>query len=224
MTANNSIVEIINDPQATDIQLRELAETRSRLVVQHPNCPADLFWDLVPSWPLDGFLSPAGKLFMLEDPQRYQRVIFNHLPLWLEGHWGRDYNMDCGLFPHKLFVVAGTCFLGEQETKGRTDPGYAAMIRDVLKEWERIEIWVKHKDGGYPALERALDALFGVPREPSYFAPFHPTSPYYGLRRLGMRLKQDRVDNLEYVMRLWHVCLEWFKEYREQEKKRMGFI
>jgi len=73
-----TLEEIKDDPMATE---EEVTALPPELAIMHPNCPQDLWWLLAEVYPMEAQESPAGQLFLLEDPARWIEVrrIWRHV-------------------------------------------------------------------------------------------------------------------------------------------------
>ena len=103
--------EIMADPLATERYIRILP---SSLAVLHPNCPQDLWWKIAEDFPIEAPDSPAGVLFLLEDPERWHQIQRRNARSWialfgkqLKGFAKRMFAVECAeralpLFEKKL--------------------------------------------------------------------------------------------------------------------------
>jgi len=83
-----SSVEVSNDPLATAEELYALNKTDSLAALRHPNCPLELWWALAGRYPLEAMQSPAGQLFLLEDPTRWRTIAQEHGEEWIQTYTG----------------------------------------------------------------------------------------------------------------------------------------
>jgi len=87
--AARSIEEIIDDPMATAAEIERLAAGAPRSALEHPNCPAALWWALAEEDPVDAPFTPAGQLFLLEEPERWEALARKNASRWIRS-WGQD--------------------------------------------------------------------------------------------------------------------------------------
>jgi hypothetical protein len=71
--------EVLSDPQAKPQELEALAPTHANRVVQHPNCPPELFATLAVQFPLEAMESPVIDLWELETPKFWAKFEAEHV-------------------------------------------------------------------------------------------------------------------------------------------------
>ncbi len=78
-----SRAQIMADPLASVDEVASLAKDNPLDALNHPNCPADLWWQLAARYPVEALQSPAGTLFLLEDPTKWQTMEEIHIGNWI---------------------------------------------------------------------------------------------------------------------------------------------
>jgi len=76
-------LRIVGDPRATPEKIYWLRDQDPLAALQHPNCPVEMWWRLAADWPLEAPLSPAGQLFLLEEPARWEDLQRRKAPQWI---------------------------------------------------------------------------------------------------------------------------------------------
>jgi hypothetical protein len=105
--------EIEADPEATAEEIYALSGLSAFAALQHPNCPADLWWKLAIHFPIEAPATPAGALFLLEEPERWEALETQHANTWLND-WLRNltepmrwqFGADCAERVLPLFEAA----------------------------------------------------------------------------------------------------------------------
>lgn len=62
---------ILADPLASAAEIKALSAWSPATALRHPNCPQELWWALAESYPFEAPNTPAGFLFLLEEPDRW---------------------------------------------------------------------------------------------------------------------------------------------------------
>lgn len=75
--------EVIADPTATAEELRAMAAYRPLVVINHPNCPVDIWWELAASRPLEAQASILYPLVTLEEPGRWDELEDKNIDDWI---------------------------------------------------------------------------------------------------------------------------------------------
>jgi len=63
--------EIQADPQATEEEIRWLSWKDNVAALQHPNCPAPLWWRIAEVHPVEAMASVLYPLMLIESPERW---------------------------------------------------------------------------------------------------------------------------------------------------------
>jgi hypothetical protein len=87
------IERIKNDPKAGPEDIHSLMRVSIRDAMEHPNCTPDIWWMGARMFPTRAIASPAGRLFMLEDPGRWQKLVDDNAAGWLHDQM-RDFMTD----------------------------------------------------------------------------------------------------------------------------------
>jgi len=75
---------IAANPMASADDVQWLGRRDPLAALQHPNCPPDLWWSLALWHPMEAENSPAYPLLTLEEPERWDQVIEQHVDKWLQ--------------------------------------------------------------------------------------------------------------------------------------------
>jgi len=89
---------IMDNPMAPPAQIRKLSEKEPLQALSHPNCPIELWWELAARFPLEAPSTPAGQLFLLEDPARWEELERDNAPSWIAVKTGGLSDKDRQLF------------------------------------------------------------------------------------------------------------------------------
>ena len=74
------------DPMATAAEIRAMAKKKPKEALAHPNCPTEIWWGLAKTFPYEALQSPAGAMFLLETPERWQTLEQENLKPWLTAY------------------------------------------------------------------------------------------------------------------------------------------
>jgi len=92
--------EILADPMATAEEVKSLKKKHPLDVLNHPNCPEELWWQLVGKYPLEAPQSPLWELNLLSTPERWKKLQEDKT-----GAWIRAYANKLPDEPQRLFAV-----------------------------------------------------------------------------------------------------------------------
>ena len=84
--SGRALEDIIADPMASAADVKHLARKNRQAALSHPNCPLDLWWELASEYPLKAAISPAGPLFLLEDPERWDTLVRRNASSWIDDY------------------------------------------------------------------------------------------------------------------------------------------
>jgi len=71
------------NPQATSLDVYNLSMHDRLAALNHPNCPLALWITLAIQYPAEALASPAGQIFLLEDPMIWERIEKDHIGQWI---------------------------------------------------------------------------------------------------------------------------------------------
>jgi len=167
MVGMRSFDEIKADPMATVAEITALSNRFPGDGLRHPNCPAHIWWPLAATGMYWALLSPAGPLFILEDPARWERLELDeaesHIRWHLKQMKGRAQRLfaaDCA--EHVLHFFTEICpantRLQEAIAMART---YAAgrCSKQALMQASNRVYEARAKVQGYLLAMRAADAV-----------------------------------------------------------------
>ena len=74
---------VVADPQASQDELVRLAREDVLAALAHPNCPADLWWELAASYPIEAQDSVLFEMMTLENPTRWVELETELIGPWI---------------------------------------------------------------------------------------------------------------------------------------------
>jgi len=146
--------EIVADPLATAEELRALSNDSPSEVLYHPNCPQKLWWRLASEYPIEAPQTPAGALFLLEEPGRWTELELAYANDWLNGGRGvqslpeparRLFCCDCAehvlpLFESRQINLSGprkAIAIARRYAQGDTSISMMAKMNVITEQAER---------------------------------------------------------------------------------------
>jgi len=92
--------EVINDPQATEEEIKTILNPYPMAQLHHCNCPEELWWSLASVWVVEAMRSPLFELNTLAAPERWQEMEQKKAALWI-----RRYLKDLKENQQRLFAA-----------------------------------------------------------------------------------------------------------------------
>lgn len=102
MSRQRHINEIMADPEASEEELVRISVDQSGIVLHHPNCPREIWWEKAERLPIEAITSPAYPLMTLEAPDRWIALELENAREWFE--------QNCWLMSEKdQWLLAADC-------------------------------------------------------------------------------------------------------------------
>ena len=92
--------EVMDDPMATQEEIKSLRRKDPLAALHHPNCPEELWWQLAGKYPLEAHESLMWGLNQLANPERWREIEKKKV-----GEWIRSYSQKLSHPAQRLFVA-----------------------------------------------------------------------------------------------------------------------
>jgi hypothetical protein len=102
-----TIDEINCDPRASTSELKHLAKVFPEDALRHPGCPLEIWWSLAERYPNEAQVSPAGQVFIPEDPERWGEIEKHQREQEMDdpARWVSHYSQVLGDRKARLFAA-----------------------------------------------------------------------------------------------------------------------
>jgi hypothetical protein len=116
MTNDERIANICDDPRASVSALAWLKEQDPIAALRHPNCPAELWWELAAEYPVEAQESVLYQLVTLENPGRWSKLESDNFKAWITSAsdwltWEQQHLFVADCEEHFLYMY------GDQDTE-----------------------------------------------------------------------------------------------------------